>query len=111
MRTAILCVLLWPAAGFAEEWQTLRTDDEITRALVGRTVTYDAHTLQHFGAGGDTQYVTDRAADGRWAARGGQYCSVWPPSDIWACYDLALLGDAVRFTAADRTVSTGVFAR
>ena len=107
----IICVLalIWPVAGLADEWQRVVNDEGVTEALAGRTLQYDPLTMQHFGKLGDTQYITERAADGRWAARGGQYCSVWPPSDTWACYDLYLNGDQVRFVGADRSVSEGTY--
>lgn len=104
---AVMMVLASPAV--AEEWTPVFDDVAITAALADRTLVYDAYTLQYFGAGGDTQYITDRASNGRWAARGGQYCSQWPPSDRWDCYDIQLLGDRVKFIGSDRTESIGTY--
>lgn len=108
MRKFVVLALMWPGVALADGWERVGDDDGVMAALAGRTVQYDAYTLQRFGASGDTTYVTERAADGRWAARGGQYCSVWPPADVWTCYDLYVDGDNVRFVGADRSVSDGV---
>lgn len=106
MRIFALVLMCLPGVASAQDW--VRQDNAgIVAALNDRTVRYDAHTIQHFGASGDTQYITERAADGRWAARGDQYCSVWPPSDTWACFDLYLDGSQVQFIGSDRSVSTG----
>lgn len=110
MFRAMLVVLAGvPTWGFAQEWVTLTDDAEITASLANRTVTFDALTFQYFEADGRTQYVTERSSDGLWEARGGQYCSNWPPSDLWVCYDFAVLGDQVRFTSGTGSVSEGVF--
>ncbi len=108
MRMIALVLMCLPGVAAAQEW--VRQDDAgIMDALGGKTLRYDAYTIQHFGKAGDTQYITERAADGRWAARGGQYCSVWPPSDTWACYDVYLSGQQVRFVGSDRSESTGTY--
>lgn len=109
MRFAVILIALLPASAWAEDWVRLLNDAAVEQAIAGRTVVYDEYTLQQFGAAGDTQFITERASSGRWAARGGQYCSVWPPSDVWTCYDLQLNGDRIRFIASDRSVSEGVF--
>jgi len=110
MKCAIAAVLIGlPVAGMAEGWQPVATDDAIHGALADETLIFDAYTRQDFGAAGDTQYITERLSNGRWAARDGQYCSVWPPSDVWTCYDLEINGDAVRFISADGAVSEGKY--
>ncbi len=48
-----------------------------------------AIVAQSFKAGGDTVFDNGRLSTGQWQVRGGRYCSVWPPSDRWACYDVA----------------------
>lgn len=106
MRALLMSILIMPTVLFAQDW-TLQDDAGIAAALNDRTVRYDALTLQFFGNGGDTVYTTERSANGRWAARGGQYCSVWPPSDVWTCYDFYRAGDQVRFVGADRSESVG----
>lgn len=110
MKLSVVIFALLPGIAAADGWQRLLDDTAITEALAGQVVVYDAYTRQYFGPNGATQYFTERASDGRWAARAGQYCSVWPPSDTWACYDLEINGNQVRFTSADRSQSVGAFA-
>ena len=59
-------------------------------------------------ASGRTLYNTGRDSWGYWQVRGDQYCSMWPPSDLWACYDMARRGDVLRFfgAAGDSTDGT-----
>ncbi len=109
LKSLVAAALLTPMMVFAEEWVPLFEDAEIEAALADRVVRYDALTFQRFGADGDTQYMTERASEGRWAARGGQYCSVWPPSDTWTCYDFQVNGELVRFISADRSISVGSY--
>lgn len=102
---AFMVALAGPAA--AQDWESVAADEVIFESLAGRTIIYDAYTTQYFGPDGDTRFVTERAADGRWTARGGQYCSQWPPSDRWDCYDIQLRGDDVKFIGADQSESVG----
>lgn len=45
---------------------------------------------QTFEKGGATIYVSgDNRSTGRWDVQGDQYCSEWPPSDRWSCYDIS----------------------
>jgi hypothetical protein len=41
--------------------------------------------------------------------QGDLYCSVWPPSDRWDCYDIArsARGLDIRFTGDDGSVTVG----
>lgn len=104
---AVMIALAGPAA--AQGWEPVIDDQEIFETFAGRTVVYDAYTYQQFGADGDTRFVTERAADGVWAARDGQYCSQWPPSDLWDCYDVQLRGEEVKFIGRDKSESAGTF--
>ena len=110
MKYAIAVVLAClPSVVAADGFLRVVNDAAITQALSDATLVFDAHTMQHFAADGDTQYITDRMSDGRWAARGGQYCSVWPPSDVWTCYDIEIGGDVVRFISSDGFASEGTY--
>ena len=92
--TAIL-VVIWPACAMAEEWVAL-TGDEIRGALTDRKLVY-ANAWQDFRASGRTLYNAGADSWGYWQVRGDQYCSQWPPSDLWACYDMARSGERLRF--------------
>lgn len=107
-RLAIsLAVLAGPAT--AQEWQPL-DGAGITAALSGRVVIYADGARQTFKPDGQTIYTKGPASLGHWALRGDLYCSVWPPSDVWACYSVAVQGDAVSFIAADGSETRGTVA-
>ena len=89
-------------------WERLDTG-AIAEALTDRSLQYDPHTIQHFRKSGVTEYITERYTEGRWQARDGQYCSQWPPSERWECYDVEREGDRLRFTGAGGAVSVGTY--
>ncbi|WP_033838284.1 hypothetical protein [Mesorhizobium loti] len=63
---------------------------EILAALKGAHVQGDGWS-QDFDDGGATSYTRgDSHQIGRWDVRGDQYCSLWPPSDAWACYAMTI---------------------
>ena len=109
LRVIALLMLILPNFTLADEWIPIVQDEGIQEALNDRAVRYDPLTFQYFNKNGSTRFITERASDGRWAARGGQYCSVWPPSDVWTCYDFQINGDRVRFISKDGSVSEGVY--
>lgn len=109
MRLIIVFWLVFCApAAFAdgEQWTPL-SGDEITDTLTGRIVQY-ASATQDFRVSGRTLYNAGRDSGGYWAVRGSQYCSLWPPQDLWACYDLQQQGDRLRFIGAAGDVTDGV---
>lgn len=104
--TVILTVIWFAGTAQGQEW-TLLDDAGIMATLAGNTVQYDAYTVQSFAEDGKSLFVTERAADGIWAARDGKYCIAWPPSEQWECFDLYQAGDKVRFVAEDQSASEG----
>ena len=95
-----------PGAALAETW--VKQDAAgIHAALDGAVLAYGDGTSQAFHADGTTLTTGDHASTGAWRVTGDQYCSQWPPSDSWACYDLELNGTVVRFTAASGATSDG----
>lgn len=95
-RFALLAVLFWPPAGNAEEAWTRMDGDEIRQALTGRVLQYEI-AWQDFRASGKTLYNAGADSWGNWQVRDDQYCSQWPPNDLWACYAMDRKGDALRF--------------
>ena len=81
---------------------------EITEALSDQTLLY-GDARQVFYTSGRTLYETARPSWGRWRVTGDQYCSQWPPSNRWSCYDMARDGDTLRFIGADGATSDGVY--
>lgn len=110
MRGLVFVIGLGLGAAVAAEeavWQTL-TGAEITAALTGRTLDYGAQ-WQDFRASGRTLYFSGRDTWGYWAVRGDQYCSMCPPSDLWACYGLQTDGERVRFVGSGGALTVGAY--
>ena len=102
-RFALIACLAGPA--MAQDW-TVLDDAGITAALTGARVTYDG-SWQDFYASGRTLYNAGRDSWGYWEARGGRYCSQWPPADGWACYDVERADTLVRFTGDSGDITEG----
>lgn len=101
---ALVCLgALGPASVAAEGWERLE-GEAITGALSSRVLGYPDGALQDFLASGRTLYGE---SVGRWEVRADRYCSVWPPSDRWACYTVERNGLDIRFTGDDGSVTIG----
>jgi hypothetical protein len=108
-RVACLTALAGlPTIALAQDWHPLNAP-EIKTALTARTLAYDTTATQQFNEDGSTLYTTDHVSSGAWRIDGPQYCSQWPPSDRWSCYDVAVSesGLDLRFTAGDGSQSIG----
>ncbi|CUH81527.1 hypothetical protein TRM7557_03469 [Tritonibacter multivorans] len=92
----------------ADDWQRLE-GAAISAALTGRTVEYSNGATQRFSETGFTEYDHGEPSFGSWAVRGDRYCSVWPPSDVWACFDVDVAGERLRFMGDHEDVTEGVF--
>ncbi len=94
-------------------WAGKSMDDAgIVAALTGRVLGYDDATSQSFKADGETIFFSKdgKQSIGHWRVQAGRYCSVWPPSDHWACYDVTQDGATVDFVADDGSISSGHYA-
>lgn len=109
IRPMILAVLVaaTPVPALTDDWQPLDAEG-ISDALTGRTLQYDT-AIQDFRASGKTRYTTSEDSWGNWSTRGDQYCSQWPPSATWNCYDLSMSkdGKTIRFVGAPDDVTDG----
>ena len=58
---------------------------------------------QVFQKAGLTIYnvMPSSSSNGLWDVRGDQFCSQWPPSENWSCYDVTGDGKALTFIASD----------
>ena len=102
----LAAMALWPGLLLADDWVPLN-GAEIAATLTARDVLYRGAS-QRFFASGRTLYSAGQDSWGYWAVRGDQYCSQWPPSDGWDCYDMAAAAGQVRFIADDGSVTDGV---
>ncbi|MGV6804154.1 MAG: hypothetical protein ACWA49_08105 [Ruegeria sp.] len=108
MRRFALILLIWPGVLIAQELQIL-SGPQILNALSGRTVKYDNGATQVFEPSMSTQYFSGRPSSGYWAIRNDKYCSLWPPSDFWACYSVQSDGHKIRFVGNSGDVTDGLY--
>jgi hypothetical protein len=52
------------------------------------------------GATFTVDLTTHQQSQGSWKVEGDQYCSVWPPSSYWTCYDVHRVNDGVDFVSS-----------
>ncbi|WP_171099802.1 hypothetical protein [Ruegeria sp. HKCCD7255] len=108
MRRFALILLIWPGIATADTFKTL-SGDEILTALSGQKLDYGQGGWQVFEPSMVTNYFSGGPSTGRWAVRGDQYCSIWPPSDLWACYDVQQKGDVIRFVDDAGGITDGTY--
>lgn len=110
MRQLIFVTLMMmPLAAQADDlvWDRL-SGDEIRTALTGRVLAYGTN-WQDFRASGRTLYHSGAESWGYWRVQGEQYCSQWPPSDLWACYTMDQSGDMLRFVGAQGEITKATY--
>ena len=105
MRQLAMGMILLAGPVQAGEWVPISGGD-IAETLTGQVVQYE-NAWQDFRASGRTLYNAGRDSWGYWAVRGDQYCSMWPPSDLWACYDMEMADDRIRFLDGSGEVTEG----
>lgn len=108
--TACFLGLALATSASAEDWQRL-DETAIADALTGRKLIYDT-AWQEFRASGRTLYNAGEDSWGTWTTRGNRYCSQWPPSATWNCFDVEQSADGtqIRFVGEQGDISTGTFA-
>jgi len=79
---------------------------QIGEMLTDQVLVYEDAT-QKFFASGRTLFDASEPSWGSWVVRGDQYCSLWPPSDTWDCYDMTRAGQSVQFVDSYGNVSQG----
>jgi hypothetical protein len=104
---AVLVVLCLASPVFAGDWQRL-DDTGITAALSARVLQYQDGSTQTFFTDGRTLYAAGSGESScKWWVEAGRYCSIWPPSDVPACYTVETFGPEVRFTGSGGDESVG----
>jgi hypothetical protein len=101
LKTAALVLMLTGAHALAAE--TTLKQAEIAGVLTD-SILYSKDNTQEieqiFQKSGVTFYsMGSSQSQGNWKIENDQYCSVWPPNQTWACYDLVRDGDKVTFIA------------
>ncbi|MCX7888167.1 MAG: hypothetical protein N2422_00365 [Rhodobacteraceae bacterium] len=107
---AALALLAAAAPAATEGGWTRLTTPEIADALVARTIAFDNGATQEFRADGTTTYDSGSGPSaGKWRASDDEYCSIWPPSEDWVCFDVERSADGLdlRFTSTGGGFSVG----
>lgn len=96
---ASLTAVFFFISGFSASAETL--DGRDIEAALNDTTVYGLPLApdswrQSFATNGDTIYIDASGAKtfGEWLVRGDKYCSLWPPSDRWVCYEMESGADA-----------------
>lgn len=79
--------------------------DEMLRGNSMQGIWAGTPYLQYFDPSGNTRYRERGANDteGRWRIdENGRYCSIWPPSDRWVCYQVLVVGNSVYWKSGDQ---------
>lgn len=100
MKKLVVLTLLmgtWTGGALAD-WQKM-SGPQIDAALTNRTLQYE-RAWQRFYGSGRTLYNAGRDSWGYWRIENDQYCSMWPPQELWACYDMERAGERLRFVGA-----------
>ena len=109
-QLVVLLLLAGVASAAADETWVPLSGEDIRVALTDRKLTYNS-AWQEFHASGRTLYNAGHDSWGYWQVRGDQYCSMWPPSDLWACYDMSGSGERLIFIDGSGHVTEGAYAR
>ncbi|WP_299703168.1 hypothetical protein [uncultured Tateyamaria sp.] len=109
MRRFALILTLMGSPAAAEDWEVM-TGEQIRDALTGRTLAYP-DTTQDFRMSGRTLYIyKGRESWGYWRIEDDQYCSQWPPNDMWACYTMDRKNDMLRFVGQGGDITEASYA-
>ncbi len=87
----ILALCAFPASVFAGEKMTAASIEAMLNDSTAWYLPLGPDSVrQYFDKGGETPYIDAAGSKtfGHWLMRGDQYCSVWPPSDLYSCYDV-----------------------
>ena len=99
-----------PVMGHADGLWLQLNGPRIRIALEERKLQYKSAN-QTFYASGKTLYNQGgRPSWGCWRVQGDQYCSQWPPNDLWACFDVLARGNDIRFVGLHDDITDGTYA-
>ncbi len=96
---AAAMLVLWSAPASAADIKL--NGAEISTTLSDVSLYADGEVEQIFQSGGQTVYIEkSHPSQGLWKVDGDQYCSQWPPSRSWDCYDVVRDGDLIVFISS-----------
>jgi hypothetical protein len=94
MKIIVLIMCLWPFIGTAQAGEKkldakalthLLSDIRLASTESGRVI---EQVFQASGATFTIDIETHQQSQGFWTLRGDKYCSQWPPSENWECFDV-----------------------
>lgn len=107
MRFVLLAavVFLLPLSAQAAEHRLAAADIQAWLADHTFSGVSDTRKIEQvFQAAGVTYYTVDGAMQqGFWKVDGDHYCSQWPPSEHWSCYDVMVDGPGTVFVSSSGT--------
>ena len=107
---AVGMILMCGLATMAQAEEVKLTGPQISEALSEMEVKGGDNgqaSSQIFRSNGATFYAVGQAQQiGNWKVVDDKYCSVWPPSEHWVCYDVFRDGKAIRFLSPSDTSVT-----
>ena len=97
-----LALAFGSASGLAEEKKL--SGDDILTALSDQVLAGKEGVSQIFQKSGVTYYSENGSqSQGLWKVQGDKYCSQWPPSQAWPCYDVLRDGLKIVFVSGSGT--------
>jgi hypothetical protein len=105
LRILLLAIVLSAASQVGAAEFAAPGQQELRELLAGNSmqgIWAGRHYLQYFDANGTTRYREQDGppTEGRWRVDAdGRYCSVWPPSDRWVCYEVLISGANIYWRA------------
>lgn len=106
---AIVLMILPVVAQAKDAWQPL-DGPGIQVALEDKKLVYKSANQTFYKSGKTLYNQGGRASWGYWRVQGDQYCSQWPPNDLWACFDLLARGNDIRFVGLNADITDGTYA-
>lgn len=107
---AVSVILMCSLVTVAQAEEVKLTGPQIIQALSEKEVKGNDNgqvSSQIFRSNGATFYAIGQAQQiGYWKVVEDKYCSVWPPSEHWVCYDVFQNGKAIRFHSPSDTSVT-----
>lgn len=107
---AVSVILMCSLVTVAQAEEVKLTGPQIIQALSEKEVKGNDNgqvSSQIFRSNGATFYAIGQAQQiGNWKVVEDKYCSVWPPSEHWVCYDVFQNGKAIRFHSPSDTSVT-----
>jgi hypothetical protein len=98
--SAIALLLLCTSAHAAEEKLTGEIIKFVLSEKVLTAKSGGKNIQQIFQSTGLTLYIVDgQQSQGIWRVEGDKYCSQWPPSKHWECYDVTRENEIITFVS------------